>query len=192
VCRAEHEGPGTASGVRVVSDQLDRWVNTRRIWNQHAYSVTNVDENALVPRTSQWLRNWTQPGLNNFRQNVPGDGLGVGLSPDLTVRGASVTCIPGGARVTVDVCNRGTEPVARGLPVAVYGGDPPGALGCSAATMLTLSPGVCESVSCDWLGAGSIGTVIVDDDGAGVSTNLECRESNNALVLTGINCPLGP
>ena len=192
VCRAENPGVGTAFGVRVLADQVDRWVNTRTIWNQHAYSVTNIDENGRVPRTSQWARNWTDPGLNNFRQNVPGDGLGVGLSPDLTVRGASVTCIPGGARVSVEVCNRGTEPVARGLPVSVYGGDPPGPLGCTATTMNNLAPGLCETVSCDWLGAGSVGTVIVDDDGMGASTNLECREGNNRVVLTGLNCPLGP
>lgn len=192
VCRAENPGVGTAFGVRVLADQVDRWVNTRTIWNQHAYSVTNIDEAGRVPRTSQWLRNWNQPGLNNFRQNVPGAGLGVGLSPDLTVRGATVTCISGGARVAVEVCNRGTEPVARGLPVSVYGGDPPGALGCTAATTINLGPGACETVSCDWLGAGSVGTVIVDDDGAGASQNLECREGNNRLVLTGLNCPVGP
>ncbi len=192
VCRAENPGGGTAFGVRVLADQVDRWVNTRTIWNQHAYTVTNISEDGRVPRTSQWLRNWTQAGLNNFRQNVPGDGLGVGLSPDLTVRGATVLCIPGGARITIEVCNRGTEPVARGLPVSVYGGDPPGALGCTAMTTLNLHPGGCEVVSCDWLGAGSVGTVIVDDDGLGQSQNLECREGNNRLVLTGLNCPLGP
>lgn len=192
VCRAENPGPATASGVRVLADQVDRWVNTRTIWNQHAYSVTNIGEDGRVPRTSQWLRNWTQMGLNNFRQNVPGDGLGVGLSPDLTIRGATVTCISGGARISVDVCNRGTEPVARGLPVSVYGGNPPGALGCTATTMLNLHPGGCETVTCDWLAAGSVGTIIVDDDGNGQSQNLECREGNNTLVLTDLNCPVGP
>ena len=192
VCRAENPGGASAYGVRVLADQVDRWVNTRTIWNQHAYSVTNIGEDGRVPRTSQWLRNWTQPGLNNFRQNVPGNGQGVGLSPDLTPRAATVTCISGGARVEVEVCNRGTEPVARGLPVAVYGGDPPGALGCVATTMFNLTPGTCQTVACDWLGAGSVGTVIVDDDGTGRSQNLECREGNNRLVLRDLNCPLGP
>jgi hypothetical protein len=192
VCRAENPGPATAFGVRVLADQVDRWVNTRTIWNQHAYSVTNIGEDGRVPRTSQWIRNWTQAGLNNFRQNVPGDGLGVGLSPDLTVRGATVTCITGGAHVEIEVCNRGTEPVARGLPVSVYGGDPPGALGCVATTTLNLHPGGCELVGCDWVGAGSVGTIVVDDDGAGQSQKLECREGNNTLVIRDIDCPIGP
>ncbi len=192
VCRAENPGPGTAFGVRVIADRVDRWVGTRPIWNQHAYSVTNVDDSGVVPRTSQWLRNWTQPNLNNFRQNSPGSGLGAGASPDLTAHAATITCIAGGARVTVNVCNRGTEPVARGLTVSVYGGSPPGALGCQAQTIGTLVPGTCQDVSCDWPAAGSVGTVIVDDRGMQVGANLECREDNNTLVLTGINCPVGP
>lgn len=145
-----------------------------------------------MPRTSQWLRNWVQPNLNNFRQNSPGSGLGAGASPDLTAHAATITCIPGGARVTVNVCNRGTEPVARGLTVSVYGGNPPGALGCQAQTIGTLVPGACQDVACDWPAAGSIGTVVVDDRGMQVGANLECREDNNTLVLTGINCPVGP
>ncbi len=192
VCRAENPGINTAFGVRVIADRVDRWVNTRPIWNQHAYSVTNVDETGQVPRTSQWLRNWTQPGLNNFRQNSPGTGLGAGASPDLTIGGATVTCVPGGARVAVRVCNRGTEPVARGLGVAVYAGDPAGALGCQAQTTANLSPGLCQEVSCDWPAAGSVGTIVVDDRGTGTGANLECREDNNRLVIRGLNCPIGP
>lgn len=192
VCRAENPGINTAFGVRVIADRVDRWVNTRQIWNQHAYSVTNIGEDGVVPRTSAWLRNWTQPGLNNFRQNAPGGGLGAGASPDLTVGDASVTCISGGARVTVRVCNRGTEPVARGLGVAVYAGDPAGPLACQAATTANLAPGLCQDVACDWPAAGSTGTVVVDDLGAGAGANLECREDNNRLVITGIDCPVGP
>ena len=95
----------------------------------------------------------------------------------------------GGAQVTVEVCNRGTEPVARGLAVSVYAGDPPGALGCQAETLGTLVPGTCQEVACDWATPGAVATVIVDDRGMRNGANLECREDNNALVLTGIDCP---
>ena len=189
VCRAENPGINTAFGVRVLADQVDRWVNTRMIWNQHAYSVTNIDDAGKVPRTSQWLRNWTQMGLNNFRQNVPGAGLGAGLSPDLTVRGVTPTCIPGGAHLDVEICNRGTEPVARGLSVAIYAGDPAGALACTAATTMTLAPGLCQVVGCDWPAAGAVATVVVDDDGTGRGDNLECKEANNRFVVSAISCP---
>lgn len=50
VCRASHPANAAATGVRVLADSLDRWVNTRTIWNQHAYSVTNIDESGNGPR----------------------------------------------------------------------------------------------------------------------------------------------
>ena len=197
VCRASHPGPGTATGVRVLSDGLDRWVNTRKVWNQHAYAVTNVDERGRIPRTSEWLRNWELPGLNNFRQNAPGDGVGAAVSPDLTVRDASVSCLgPGGAEVTATVCNRGTEPVADGLAVAVYAGQPPGApVACVAVTTRDLLPGQCTEVACLWdpmPATPTDATVVADDDGAGDGAvsgeNGECREENNSFLLAGVSC----
>ena len=55
------------SGVRVFSSMDDDWVVTRRVWNQHAYSVTNIEEDGKIPAAP--ARNWVTPGLNNFRQN---------------------------------------------------------------------------------------------------------------------------
>jgi hypothetical protein len=194
VCRAEHGGPGTAFGIRVVSDGLDRWVNTRRVWNQHAYSVTNVSETGVIPKASAWARNWAVPGLNTFRANEPGAGLGNGLAstPDLTVKDAGFTCTGAGtAKIDVQVCNRGTEPVADGLVVTAYAGKPPGApAACTATTAADLHPGQCLSVSCTWSGASTSTdiTVVVDDDGSGASDNLECREENNAYLVTGVSC----
>ena len=61
------------------------WVSTRRIWNQHAYHVTHVDEDGRV--TSPEMRNWTVAGLNNFRQNIQ---PGASNAPDLVVSELSV------------------------------------------------------------------------------------------------------
>ena len=55
------------AGVRVFGDAAGNWVRTRRVWNQHAYHITNVDEDGTIPAIES--PNWTQPGLNNFRQN---------------------------------------------------------------------------------------------------------------------------
>ena len=189
--------PATATVISTFISSASRRTARHAFGAMTQLAPNYIVNDGTVPRTSMWLRNWTQAGLNNFRQNAPGSGV-AGASPDLTIRTATVTCIPGGARVAIDVCNRGTEPVARGLRVAVYGGNPPSAPGCSAATMFNLVVGQCATVSCDWPAAGSVGTVIVDDDGTGMggaggaSQNLECREDNNRFVLTGINCPLGP
>jgi hypothetical protein len=195
VCRAAHGGPSTAYGVRVIADGLDRWVNTRRIWNQHAYAVTHVGDGGEIPPLSQWDRNWEVPGLNSFRQNAPGQGLGNGqvATPDLTVRDAVFGCLPGLAGFTIEVCNRGTEPVADGVPVTVYAGTPPGApVACTTVTEDHLLPGFCTSVECKWSGPPSTPTdvvVLVDDDGTGTGSNTECREANNAFVVSGVTCP---
>ena len=87
VCRARH--PQGAWGVRVYSDHADRWVDSRRIWNQHAYSVTHIEEDGTVPATSDVAPNWLEPGLNDFRANVQGSNDPL-ASPDLTVVGRYV------------------------------------------------------------------------------------------------------
>jgi len=186
VCRASHPATAAATGVRVLADSLDRWINTRPIWNQHAYSVTNIDQSGKVPRTSQWLQNWKQPGLNNFRQNTPGDGETAGAIPDLTVRQAKVTCDAAGPTVTAEICNRGTEPVAPGVPVAVY--DSSGAVRCTAQTAQRINPGFCTTVSCTWTGGNGSGDVVADDKGDGTGIDYECREDNNKLAVT-VQCP---
>ncbi|MBA3458130.1 MAG: VCBS repeat-containing protein [Deltaproteobacteria bacterium] len=184
VCRASHPATVAATGVRVLADTVDRWVNTRPIWNQHAYSVTNIDGTGSVPRTSMWASNWTQPELNNYRANAPGEGVTAGAIPDLTVKQAKVTCDASGATVTAEVCNRGTEPVAPGLPVAVYDDSAPPVLKCVGMTSERIFPGICTNVSCLWTGAGGEGQVTVDDRGNSTGTNLECREDNNTLPIT--------
>jgi hypothetical protein len=58
---------GTASPpIQVYGDTFDRWVPTRRIWNQHAYHVTNVEENGAIPRRE--LAHWGR--VNAFRVNA--------------------------------------------------------------------------------------------------------------------------
>ena len=188
VCRASHPANAAATGVRVLADSVDRWVNTRTIWNQHAYSITNIDDVGKVPRTSQWLQNWKQPGLNNFRQNAPGDGETAGAIPDLTISQAKVTCDASGPTITADICNRGTEPVAAGVPVAFYAAGSPRELRCESATMHRIDPGICSAVSCTWTGANGDAAVVADDRGNGTGIDLECREDNNELDIT-VNCP---
>jgi hypothetical protein len=186
VCRASHPATAAATGVRVLADSLDRWVNTRTIWNQHAYSVTNIDQTGKVPRTSQWLQNWKQMGLNNFRQNTPGDGETAGDIPDLTIQQAKVTCDTSGPVVTAAVCDRGTEPVAPGLPVAVY--DSAMMLRCTGQTTERLNPGFCTAVSCTWTGGNGTGSVVADDKGDGRGIVFECREDNNSIAID-VECP---
>lgn len=189
VCRASH--PDTEiRGVRVIRDALDRWVSSRPIWNQHAYAVTNVSPAGKIPSTDTWEPNWSTPGLNNFRQNVVGE-LGAEVSPDATSRGNDFLCTAGDLALEARICNRGTEPLAPGLPVTFYEGDPPGDPICTARTQGMLDPGGCEVVSCSFSPAPTEPidvTVIADDDGSGRGESSECHEGNNRSVIKGVGC----
>ncbi len=55
------------SGVRIFGSASGSWVRTRRIWNQHSYHITNVEEDGTIPVNEP--PNWQQPGLNDFRLN---------------------------------------------------------------------------------------------------------------------------
>src|SRR5438067_12716938 len=57
--------PGDAT-VTVYSDETNRWIPARRIWNQHAYHVTNVREDGTIPK--QMKNSWQ--ALNTFRTNA--------------------------------------------------------------------------------------------------------------------------
>jgi hypothetical protein len=185
-CRAAH--PHGVSGIRVYSDAHDKWVRSRAIWNQHAYAVTNVNDDGTIPKTSQWLANWTQPGLNNFRQNVPGTQNG-NATGDLTAGATdSVTCDAlGGATLSAPVCNRGADPVAQGLSVGFFVN---GASVCEGHTTSTLQPGMCEDVTCTWAAppttqAGAVDVTVTPNDQMQYA---ECKKGNNDGVIQGVFC----
>ncbi|MBL8975836.1 MAG: VCBS repeat-containing protein [Myxococcales bacterium] len=63
----------TSPTVQVIRDKMDRWIQARRIWNQHTYHVTNVREDSTIPQFE--APSWKQ--LNTFRTNsqIEGGGL---------------------------------------------------------------------------------------------------------------------
>ncbi|MBU1239895.1 VCBS repeat-containing protein, partial [Myxococcota bacterium] len=191
VCRSEWLG--SYPGIRVYADALDRWVSSRTIWNQHTYSVTNVSEAGIVPPLTSWEQNWTNPHLNNFRQNVQGS-VDAGTAPDVTPKGSMFDCtIEAHAEFAVEICNRGTQPLPANLPYTAYEEITLAPL-CTVGTTVTLAPGQCQLLSCEWdtppsSPSAAVNVLIMaDDDGTGASSTLECLESNNSAVITDVYC----
>ena len=190
VCRSINTG--SSSPLVVYRDGADRWVDSRRIWNQHAYDVTNVLEDGVIPRTSERVANWSAPGLNNFRQNVQGD-LDPTLLPDLTAAGDAVSdrCDDDNAiDLQARACNRGLKSVGSAMVIGFYEGPAAdGALICDAVTSDVLDPGECQLVTCPWTDPPwDVPTdvhVAVDptDDGL-----VECNEHNNGAVIPAVTC----
>ncbi len=185
---------GPFHGIRVFRDRKDGWVNTRRIWNQHAYSVTNVNEDGSIP--AHPVANWLTPGLNTFRTNSQGTGtVKPFAAPDLVVDAVSATCdSEGGVTLGARVRNAGDAPASAGVRVAFYrGAASEGGTLLGVATVEGKVDAGAE-VLVEWeLGAapGGRGEVfaVVDDDGTGVGRELECREDNNTgSALVGLDC----
>jgi hypothetical protein len=193
VCRAVHP-PGTGlTGLRVLRDALDRWASSRPMWNQHAYSITNIDDDGGLP--NPWSQNFTTPGLNNYRQNRQGDVTAADL-PDITGALDPQSCMGGGGKVilTSSVCNRGKKSVGANLPATFYRGDPAdGDILCVAYTAEPVPIGECRDVSCEIdSSVDGVVTVVVDDDGQGGQVALECFENNNTDSIEIQDCdPVG-
>jgi hypothetical protein len=176
-------GGTKTTGIRVFGDNEGKWVRTRRIWNQHAYHVTNVNEDGSVPMVEPI--NHLTPGLNNFRQNVqPGSQF---AAPDLVVSLAPVCEGPYGLRARV--YNLGEAPVEAGVPVGFYVGDAPNGTSLGQGiTQKALYPLSYEDVilPLTMVPAGRVYAVV--DDGMPVHPWHECRTDNNTSASTDPNC----
>lgn len=167
-------------GVRVFGETAGSWVRTRRVWNQHAYHVTNVEEDGTIPANE--VPNWTVPRLNNFRQNA--QPLGEFSAPDLVVT-VSPQCTDYG--LVARVRNIGSASVPPGVAIGFYAGEPAdgGVLLGSASTRSALYPAESEAVTLlldsppPGVISGSTPVFAVVDDGGEAHAWQECRTDNN-------------
>ncbi len=124
----EANGAISQAGVRIFGDLAGSWVRTRRVWNQHAYHITNVNEDGTIP--AHELPNWKQPGLNNFRQNKePGSEF---AAADAIV-GLRARC-DATYTLVATVTNIGEAALPPGVVVGFYAGTPPSGTRVGQAT----------------------------------------------------------
>ena len=179
-------------GLLAFGDTNDKWVRTRQVWNQHSYHVTNVEASGTIP--AQENDSWSGNGLNNYRQNVQGEG--VFNAADLSVAGLSVntSSCPSAITIQAQIANTGSLGVAAGVPVGFYHGVlPDGVLLGFETTTLALLPGQTETLLMEFTPeSGDIGPwdfyVTVDDEAAGLSLALECGEDNNEGSVGAARC----
>jgi hypothetical protein len=184
---------GAVAGVRVYGDRRDGWVRTRAIWNENAYHVTNIGDSGIVPSVEEdsWLATGT------YRTQI---GAEPAALPDLTVAILStrVRLTPTCGRelvITTRIGNAGSARAGAAFSASVFDGDP-----LAGGTLLTVVSiddlaadeyrDVVTVMPLTGLGAREI-HVFVDGDGVRPETIRECREDNNACVLTVSNPPEG-
>jgi hypothetical protein len=175
------------TGFKVIGDVPGRWLRTRRIWNQHAYHVTNINDDGTVPKDEP--DNWSQAGLNNFRQNVQSKGLFA--APDLVVRDVHALlgrCMDRTVTIVATVINQGSATAPAGVSVAFVNETPMGRFVLRTPTTKTaILPGGGETLSVEWqfsMGIDPKGPfkmiIMVDSTGQpGTGVVNECNEDNN-------------
>ncbi|MCK6528289.1 VCBS repeat-containing protein [Myxococcota bacterium] len=179
-------------GIAVVGDADDSWMPTRPVWNQHAYSITNIDNDGAVPHYPD--PNWLT--YNSFRSADLASATG-GAAADLFPRAevCDLDCETfGNAFVVLRVFNEGTADVATPVQVTVYRQEGntltylSGAIVASSIASGWSSEGVRLSFDASVVGDANL-VVNVDDDGTGYGSIPECDEDDNLLVIEGPICP---
>ena len=166
-----------AYGLTVYGDLDHSWPPGRQVWNQHAYSITNVDDDLGLPAGQ--AANWED--FNNFRS---GDA---GLPPSAwrdAVPEVVETCLeecPDRIVIWVRVRNEGTEAIEAGLPIAVRAGKD-GPYVASVAVGEVIASGWSSAAVAVEVAAADLGGadpwVEVDRDLAGSQSLFECDEGN--------------
>lgn len=109
--------PYANHGVSVISSQSRSWVNTRKIWNQHNYRITNVNDDGSLPQYPQ--NNWDS--FNNFRCQQSNDALScadVNLDK-LSIQQSCDSLL----QISLRVGNAGKLPIPQGTETNYYAVD---------------------------------------------------------------------
>ncbi len=114
---------GTATGTVVVYEAIGTpGISSRKVWNQHGYFNTNINEDLSVPQYQQ-------------NPNIIGDSLVMNTfmnqyfnptfpSPDGAISFQQVACNRDSLLITMEICNVGDNIMPAQTPVSAYLGNP--------------------------------------------------------------------
>jgi len=175
------------NGVFVYGDPNDRWVRTRTIWNQHAYAITNINDDGSVPRFME--PSWR--AFNTFRANRQG---AVPLhAADLMIANVQINnddC-PFGQSFSIQVANIGDITAPPGVTVVVRDAST-GVVMTIGETHDYIPPGGSLTVNLRRRGplmpVYDFAVTIAPDDLDDEVTITECDVDNNTLLVSA-GCP---
>ncbi len=179
------------NGVTVITDADQSWMPTRQIWNQHAYWVTNVNDDGTIPAhpESNWL------SFNTFRSgDLSAGGEFVNADAVPVVLGSCTDeCGEGRLDLVLAVGNAGMEELPPGVAISVYGvEDGVRTFLGSQYTEDSVASGDTSAglwFELDVSGAAYESLAVRADDDDGPSSVYECDESNNQVTITDV-CPV--
>jgi hypothetical protein len=171
-------------GITVIGDAEDTWAPGRPVWNQHAYSISNVLDDGTVPVHA--APNWDR--WNSFRAGNSQSALGldeanlvVGEPDDCTLE-----CANGVVVVYVPVSNNGIAD-AENVDVTVYAqhGNTEQIAGSVTVDHVPAGQTVWAGPLVLVAGEGGRSARIVVDDARRVR---ECDETDNEIAWDGFSC----
>lgn len=175
-------------GITVYGDADGTWPPGRKVWNQHAYHISNVDELGAIPTD----------GASNFSEYNSFRSADIGLPPsefyDLRAEILDVCedeCDDGVVYVAARMQNAGNIDAPAGINLALRaggGGDvvATGVIFSEIPSGSTSEMIVFEVDAADL--AGKVPIVVADEDALGSSTIYECDENNNAAAHGSTVC----
>ena len=193
------------TGITVLGDPTDTWVTARRVWNQHAYHVTNVLESGAIPLHEPESWKALNGRVYNTYRSQPRN---YGVAPDLTITAIQISSpdakcgvLSQKIQVTVVVKNAGDLRVGPGVAVAFYGTwsgteaplDDDNGAPLAVVLDKSLDPGASTLVSVtytvgnnpapnDTALPASVRVTIDGGNNAADGHERECREDNNELT----------
>lgn len=179
-----------SSGLTAYRDSANSWAPARDVWNQHAYSITNINDDLSVPVTA--TPNFTT--YNNYHaalETIDGELLADELEAEI-LDVCQDDCDEGALFVYGRGRNAGANAIAAGIRFALYG--EPGAVLLGTTETATETPALSTTEALEFqvdraLLSGVTSLVLrADDDGTGTSAIAECVENNNLYVEEGSWC----
>jgi hypothetical protein len=110
-------GEAISTGMTVLGSASSNWPRGRQLWNQHAYFITNINDDLTIP--SRPLANWTL--YNNFRSGGMSQQIGTSL-PDgvIDIDYCLDECADGKIYVGVALGNQGLGPLVANTRIDLY------------------------------------------------------------------------
>lgn len=198
--------------IQAYNSPVQSWVSSRKIWNQHGYHVTNINDDLTVPIEQQWHHVVADSHiLNNFLVQatyLKYDGRPAFSAPDDSISMDSIgmnLCLDGATdsiTVIFDFFNtkNGAWPTPAGTAISFYNGDPfvaGSSLLGTTYTTVTLDSNESEHLTFNIPHPGDtfILYALANDNGLGSlpltahSTNIgECNFANNIDTVTITDC----
>lgn len=186
------------AGLQVWGDSSDTWVSARRVWNQHAYHVTNVTEAGGIPlrETESW-----RPYGNRLYNTYRSQPRSYGVAPDLALTAMQITSpdvacgeLSDEILIVVEVRNEGDLRVGPGVEVTFEGSfadgdapllDAPGGEPLTVTLETSLEPGASIIVTASYNAANNESgelpsrvTATIDED----DRERECGDDSNNSI----------